>query len=191
MNTVVHPPRAATQHRFTNEDVQRLQTEGFFPNAKKIALLDGVIHEMLHDGFRHVHWAMVIGRRLMRDLPETHFVGIQTTLRLDKHNGPSPDVWVLKGAYAPGDTPGSEIALVIEVADTSLEDDLGDSAERYARFGIDEYWVVDVEHALTHVHRAPRDGAYPPPQMVPFSEPLTPTALAGFTLRLADLAPGA
>ncbi len=190
MNTRVRPPRADTQHRFTNDDVQHLQAEGFFPNPKKIVLLDGVIHQMPHDGFRHVHWAMEIAARLMQVVkPQGCFVGVQTTLRLDRSNGPSPDVWVLKGAYAPGDTPGDQIALVIEVADTSLEDDLTDSAERYARFGVGEYWVVDVENAVTHVHRAPVDGAYPAVVLVPFTEPLTPAALPGFTIRLADLAP--
>jgi hypothetical protein len=41
MNAVVRSTRAQTRHLFTNEDVLRLQAEGFFPDPKKSSCLMG------------------------------------------------------------------------------------------------------------------------------------------------------
>ena len=44
---------------------------------------------------------------------------------------------------------------MIEVARTSLAKDRGVKASLYARFGIPEYWIVDVEGRLVEVRRDP------------------------------------
>jgi Uma2 family endonuclease len=66
---------------------------------------------------------------------------------------------VLGGRLPDGDVPPDKIVLVIEVADTSLKDDLPDSASRYARHGVRDYWVVDVNARAILVHRDPAEGA--------------------------------
>jgi Uma2 family endonuclease len=189
MKAFTAPSRADTRVLFTLDELLEFEAKGYFKDRGRLVLLDGVIHEMPSDGYRHSHWAMEIARTIMVILPRTDFVGVQTTLRLGRHNGPSPDVYVLKGPLPQGDVPADAIALVIEVADTSLSVDLTDSASRYARHGVGEFWVVDVNAAVTHVHTAPVEGAYPPPVIVPFTEVLHAEALPGLALRLADLAP--
>lgn len=189
MNAFVSPARDDTRVLFTLDELLDFEARGFFKNRGRLVLLDGVIHEMPSDGYRHTHWAMEIARTIMAILPRTDFVGVQTTLRLSPRNGPSPDVYVLKGPLPQGDVPAEAIALVIEVADTSLGVDLTDSASRYARHGVGTFWVVDVNAAVTHVHTEPVDGAYPAPVIVPFTEILRAEALPGLALRLADLGP--
>jgi Uma2 family endonuclease len=190
MNILVSPSRAETRVLFTIDELQAFEAKGFFKGRGRLVLLDGVIHEIPTDGFRHTHWAMEIAGELVQAFRGNgYFIGIQTTLHLSARNAPSPDIYVLKGPLPQGDVPAQAIALVIEVADTSLSDDLSDSASRYARHGVEEFWVVDVNAAVTHVHRTPADGAYPAPRVVPFAEQLTAVALPEFSLRLADLAP--
>jgi Uma2 family endonuclease len=48
-----------------------------------------------------------------------------------------------------------DIQLLVEVADSSLGDDLTEKREIYARTGIREYWVVDLNHELVHIHHQP------------------------------------
>jgi Uma2 family endonuclease len=50
--------------------------------------------------------------------------------------------------------------LVIEVADASLEYDLGEKAALYAEAGVPEYWVVDLVERVLVVHRDPYEGSY-------------------------------
>jgi Uma2 family endonuclease len=173
------------------DEVLALQAAGKVP-YKRTQLLDGEIHEMPTDGLRHIHYAMEIGGRCMQALkPKGYVIGVQTTLHLSRFNGPSPDLYVLTPGPLVKQTPGERILLVVEVADTTLKDDLRDSASRYARHDVQEYWVVDVRHRMTHVHLNPKDGAYPTPARVPFEDVLTPLRIADFTLRVADLDPAA
>jgi Uma2 family endonuclease len=47
------------------------------------------------------------------------------------------------------------VALLVEVADSSLAYDLGEKKAAYARAGIPEYWVVDLRHDVVVVCREP------------------------------------
>jgi Uma2 family endonuclease len=181
--------REATRLPITIDEMLALQAAGKVP-YKRTQLLDGEIHEMPADGLRHTHYAMKIGARTMQALePRDFFVGVQTTLHMSRYNGPSPDVYVLSPGPLVKETPAERILLVVEVADSSLNDDLKDSASRYARHGIAEFWVVDVNHRLTHVHLHPINGAYPEPKCIPFEDLLTASQIADFALRIADLDP--
>jgi len=169
------------------DELLAMQDAGAFKGVRT-QLLDGEIHVMPSDGLRHIHWAMEIARTLMIALPrDRYFIGVQTTLHLTKWNGPSPDIYVLEAGPLEKETNPARIRLVIEVADTSLKDDLRDAASRYARHGVGEYWVVDVANRVTHMHRAPTDGTYTAITPVGFDHPLSPMSLPLAALVLADL----
>lgn len=54
----------------------------------------------------------------------------------------------------------ADLRLLAEVSSTTLSFDLTVKAVLYARAGIVEYWVVDVEGRRVIVHRRPKDGSY-------------------------------
>jgi Uma2 family endonuclease len=181
--------REATRHTLTVDELADMEAKGAFKGVRT-QLLDGEIHIMPQDGLPHINYAMRIARALMKGLPEeAYFVGVQTTLHLSRYNAPSPDVYVLTAGPLVKETPAERMLLVVEVADTSIRDDLTDSASRYARHGVAEFWVVDVNARVTHVHRAPKDGAYPPPTSVAFEDLLSCVGIGEMTLRLADFDP--
>lgn len=69
---------------------------------------------------------------------------------------PEPDVAVineLKPDYDFRHPRGEEALLVIEVSDTTARFDLTRKAVLYARAGVPEYWVVDLNRRLMVVHR--------------------------------------
>lgn len=53
-----------------------------------------------------------------------------------------------------------DLRLVIEAADTSLGFDRTTKAALYARAGIVEYWILDIEGRRMIVHRDPQAGQY-------------------------------
>ena len=193
MNAPVLTPRPiareATRHPITRDELLALQAAGAF-KGKRTQLLDGEIHEMPTDGLRHIRYAMEIGGCFIRALSrDNYFIGVQTTLHLSAYNGPSPDVYVLSAGPLVKETPAERILLVVEVAVSSLQDDLRDSASRYARHDVAEFWVVDVKNRQTHVHRRPQDGVYPAPTSVAFEDQLSPENLPNVALRIADFDP--
>jgi Uma2 family endonuclease len=50
--------------------------------------------------------------------------------------------------------------LAVEVADSTLRMDLSKKAELYARAGIPDYWILDVQNRRMIVHREPAAGKY-------------------------------
>lgn len=59
-----------------------------------------------------------------------------------------------------GPLPGAAAALVVEVVDASLSDDLGEKLLEYARAGLAEYWVADVKNAILLRHAEPGERGY-------------------------------
>jgi len=179
-----------TRHLVTYDEVLALCDQGFFEDRSRVVLLDGEVHVMPADGVRHIRWAMALMQHAVRALPQDrYFIGIQTTLRLSRHNAPSPDLYILDGPPPEGDVPTKYILLVVEVADTSLRDDLTDSASRYARHGVREYWVLDVREPCLFVHRAPDGQRYTNLQRYGVEEAVAALAVPELSLALAQLGP--
>ena len=74
-----------------------------------------------------------------------------------------------------------------EVSDTSLEFDLQLKARLYARAGIAEYWVVDLNGRRVVIHRRPEGGRYL--DVVGYSEDETVATLGApeVLIRVGDL----
>jgi Uma2 family endonuclease len=186
MNAPFQHPQTMARHQFTLDDVLEMITKGLID--RRVQLLDGEIYDMPSDGAPHARFAMGIGRLFMAHLPAQKFVGVQTTLKLSDRNAPSPDIYVLNGRLPDGDVSPDQILLVVEVGDTTLKDDLADKASRYARHGVREYWVVDVNTPCLYIHRDPVNGEYPPPQKVDATTTVAARLIPEVTLRLADIA---
>jgi Uma2 family endonuclease len=186
MNAPLHPTKAP-RHAFTLEDVLRMQDQGFFADPKRIALHEGDIVEMPADGYRHAKLTMALVRTIVRGTD--HFVGAQTTLRLSQTNAPSPDIYILADDLPDGDVPPEQILLVIEIADTSLAADLTETADRYARARVGEFWVVDVKARRVHVHRDPVGGSYPAPEVFEAGDTVAPRRIPDLSLTLDQVLP--
>ena len=75
--------------------------------------------------------------------------------------------------------------MAIEVAVSSLGDDLGDKATLYAGHGVPEYWVVDVEARVVHRHSEPGANGYLQRTVVRFGERIDSATIAGLSLDLS------
>lgn len=103
-------------------------------------------------------------------------------------SAPQPDVaWVKVREYRDRHPLPSEVLLLIEVADSSLDSDCGEKAELYAAAGIQDYWVVSLPERLIHVFRDPQGGVYREHRQAGFGEELRPLAFPKFSLSVTDL----
>lgn len=102
---------------------------------------------------------------------------------------PEPGVCVT--AWTLGERPGAipvprDIVLLVEVSDTTLSFDINEKAALYARAGIADYWVVDVNKRRMIVHRSPSEGAYQSLTVYSDVEPVSPLAAPHSSVRLAS-----
>ena len=81
----------------------------------------------------------------------------------------------------------SDVLLVIEVADSTLRYDQTIKVQLYARKGITEYWVVDLEQKQLHRYRDPHDVGYARIDRPDLEAPVAVSDIPGLTLDLQPL----
>ena len=103
---------------------------------------------------------------------------------------PEPDIIVLKPEAAgySAEQPGpNDLALVVEVSDTTITFDLTIKASLYARAGIVDYWVVDLNARRLIVHRQPANGVYDSVIAYSESEMVSPLAAPEHAFKVRDV----
>lgn len=107
----------------------------------------------------------------------------EAAIRLSEDTVYAFDAALIRGPAPLGEYEPHQVRLLVEVADTSLDRDLGRKSDEYARAGIPHYWVVDVNARATHVMEAPGEEGYGKRDVVRFGEPLDlPDGLGTITL---------
>ena len=91
-------------------------------------------------------------------------------------NEPMPDFVVLNRSFKEikSHTKPQDVSLLIEVSDSTLQFDSTTKARLYARAGIVEYWIIDVNGRKVIVHRAPVNGVYSSVVLYTENEPICP-----------------
>ncbi len=152
----------STLARLTVEEYDRIAETGLF-DGRRFELIKGLICEMPPIGSKHESAVDQLTRWSYRSVDDVSIlVRVQQSLSLPMAGSvPEPDLaWVTNADYT-GSRPTAEDALlVVEVAETSLDYDLGEKAKLYASAGILEYWVVDCPNGRLMVHRAPVSSGY-------------------------------
>ncbi len=184
----------AVQHarhfRFTVEQYQRLAEEGYLDPQARVELIDGEIVEMSPIGDRHNAFVDRIAELLYRLLSTTVNIRVQGSIRLSHHVAPQPDIAVMRRRddfYASGLPRPEDILLIVEVADSSLVFDRDEKALRYARYGIVEYWLVDLTQNVVLVHTDPTPEGYPSIEIRRRDDSWTPRSLPSLTVSGKDI----
>ena len=109
------------------------------------------------------------GRELDRVIPPGWHVRPAKPIRLPGQDSePEPDRCVVRGTIDDYDErhPGpDDIALVVEVADSSLAEDRDYAANLYGPAGIPVCWIVNVRGRRVEVYTGPGPRGYGPPEI--------------------------
>ena len=146
--------------QFTVDEYHRMIETGILSENDRVELLDGWILEMSPIGPPHSTAVRLILAALQDKLPSGWIVGTQDPITLD--NGePQPDITVVRGNirdFAARHPSPRDVALVVEVADSSLQYDRLQKRPQYAAAGIPEYWIVNLIDRRLEVFRDPAPG---------------------------------
>ena len=160
------------KYRLRIADYLMLHEQGSF-RGQETELVDGEVYLMSPEWRPHLRIKSELAYQLRRAVEKAGlslFVGVEGSIALSETDLPRPDILLTSEIEGEGAVPGQAVPLVIEVSSTTLSEDMGQKAERYAAAGIAEYWVVDVNARLIHQMWAPADNAFTKHGDVQFGE---------------------
>ena len=133
--------------QFTVEDFARMGEAGIFSEDDRVELIDGEVRAMSPIGAKHAAIVKRLNLILSRQISGRAILGVQDPILLSDFTEPQPDLAVLRfraDFYEEAHPTPSDVLLVVEVADSSLDYDRDEKIPHYAVAGIPEVWLVDI-----------------------------------------------
>jgi Uma2 family endonuclease len=166
--TVLAPPRLApltpvqsselTLRKFSVDEYQRMIRTGILTDEDSVELLEGWIVEKMPRNPPHgAVVARLINKVLGPSLPPDWFCRGQSAMQTPTSQ-PEPDVAVVRGSkfdYLSRHPGPSDMALVVEVSDSTLIRDREVKGPMYARASIPIYWIVNLVDRQIEVYADP------------------------------------
>jgi Uma2 family endonuclease len=156
------PPRSV--HRFTIQEYERLTKIGFFNPGDRSELIDGWLVDKMAHNPQHAGAVDVANAVIAALLPPDWTTRSQLPVRLPGNNAPEPDVAVVpapKAQYMARHPTEKDVTLVVEVSDTTLDEDRRLKIPQYAKAKVAVYWIVNLVDRCVEVYTQPRGGKNP------------------------------
>lgn len=155
-------------YRLNTRQFKEMIDAGIFRETDHVELIGGLLFKNTDKMTKNDPRDSVVGQlaeRLRRLLPSGFIVREEKSLELGPDSRLEPDLAVVRGAWADfrNRTPGAaEVALLIEVSDTTYAEDHGKKLRRYASAGILAYWIVRVRQQQIEIYTDPTGQGKPP-----------------------------
>ena len=185
MSAVFTPSR----YKLSIEDYHKLGAAGILGEDSRVELIEGDLIEMAPIGITHMRCVNRLNRLLMQAVGDAAIVSVQNPVTLPPRSEPQPDVALLKPAADQADhvPHPADVLLIVEVADTTLNYDRRTKLPLYARAGIVEVWIVDVQGQTIETFSAPTDTGYARTAVHRRADTVTPIQVPAASIRLDDL----
>ena len=195
--TIIEPTTAAPPQQkehplarrlFTVDEILAMDRAGIFHPEERIELLDGEIIAMPPIGPRHEDGTGRLGNELSYNLYALAWVRINGPVRITDNTLLQPDIAVvrLRDDYHRRHPSATDVLLLVEVADISLEFDREVKLARYAAAGIPEVWIANLRARQVEGFSDPVDGAYRSRRVVTAEGRISPQAFPGVSLAVGD-----
>src|SRR5215212_5478390 len=184
----------STVASFTLEQYERMVEAGAFDGRLRqhVEFIHGEIREMNPIGSFHAQVLSDLTDWSYEVAPRKDFaIRVQTTLRMPLQNSaPEPDlIWVRRRSYAKQHPQSSDVLLLIEVAESSLNEDRCEKLEIYAEAGIADYWIANLIDFSVEVYRQPSGRGYLSMEKFSGGDAISPLALPTAQLAIEDIFP--
>ncbi|MEG4577132.1 Uma2 family endonuclease [Microcoleus sp. N3A4] len=168
---------------FTVQEYHLMGEAGILSEDDRVELIEGEIVQMAAIGTRH---ASCVKRLIavFSDLERRRaIIGAQDPIQLTERTEPQPDIVLLQPRadyYATAHPVPSEVLLLVEVSDSTVDFDRDVKVPNYARAGIQEVWLWDLEINCLEVYRFPTANGYTSMQKFERGEMVAPLAFPEF-----------
>jgi Uma2 family endonuclease len=179
-----------TRRRFTVEEYYRMAAAGILAEDDRVELIEGEIHEMAAIGRRHAATVDRLATLVFEALGRRVNVRVQNPVQLSSYSEVQPDVTLLRRRndfYEAGHPTPADVLLLMEVADSTLLFDRRIKIPLYARMGVAEVWLVNLESDVIEVYRDPSADGYRTVFQSPHGQRVTPAAVPDLALLVDDI----
>ena len=186
MNAAFTPTRT----RITTNRYQMMVATGVLTKYDRIELIEGDMLDMVPIGTRHSAITSRLTELFVLAVSRSATVVVGGPVNLGEFSEPQPDLMLLKrrADFYSGKIPESaDVLLLIEVSDSSLAFDQGVKLNLYARYGVAEYWVVDVEGRRVVTYREPATKAYGRALEFTAADTVTPQAFPDIKIAVGEI----
>jgi Uma2 family endonuclease len=194
-HTFVNPIAASSSTNlkyWTVHDYHRMSELGILDANERTELIAGQIVLMTAKGTAHVITLQLLANNLYHRLGEVALIRTQDPIQLDNSSEPEPDLALVRGTildYADHHPHPDEIYLVVEVADSTLKQDCEIKDKLYARSGIADYWVVDIQNRQVHIFRNPTPTGYTSQLILTAPNSVSPLAFPDVMVSIESIFP--
>ncbi len=178
------------RHRLTVADYHLIGKTGIVSEGDRVELIEGEIIDMAPIGSEHAAVVRRLVRSFDRVVGEQAIVSAQDPVWLSNFSEPQPDIALLRfrdDYFRHAHPRPDDVLLIVEVSDSSLRYDRAVKLPLYARYGILEVWLVDLENRCLHVCREPAEGGYKEVQTVEHPGVMAPLQLPECGIDLSGL----
>ncbi|MGB4946085.1 MAG: Uma2 family endonuclease [Candidatus Competibacter denitrificans] len=151
------------RHRWTVGEFHRMAELGLLDEDSRVELIDGEVVEMAPIGSEHAghnnHLLSLLAYRLYGKA----VVAGQNPVVLGGYEEPQPDIALLRWRedyYRTSHPHAEDVLLIIEISDSTLHYDRDVKIPLYARNGIPEVWLLDIQNRQLDIYREPINGQY-------------------------------
>ena len=181
-------PMEVRRWRFTVHDYHRMGEAEILHEDDRVELIEGELVEMPAIGTRHFACVNRLNRLIMRAVGDAAIVSVQNPVRLNEYNEPQPDLTMIRPRDYRVSLPVPEdVLLLIEVSDTTLAYDRNVKLPLYARAGIGEVWIVDLQGGVIERHTDPSEDGYRGLERARRGETLGSVTLPDLSLSVDDV----
>src|SRR5579859_3884632 len=179
-----------TRRALTVAEYHRMGEVGILHEDDRVELIEGELVAMTPIGSNHSGTINTLNRALVMAVGSRGVVAVQNPVQLDDLSEPRPDFSILRPRpddYRRATPRPDEVLLIIEVADSSLAYDRAIKRALYARHGIPEFWMVNLQANSVEVCRKPAGEAYTDISTIERDGTLEPQLLPGAAIPAAVL----
>lgn len=174
-----------TRRKFTVAEYHLMGEAGVFSPGDRVELIRGEIIQMAAIGKRHATCVRRLIYRL-RDLPKKQaLIDVQDPVELPPDSEPQPDVVLLQfreDYYETAHPRSSDVLLLVEVSDSTIEYDREVKTPLYAQSGIREVWIVNLAEDCIEIYRQPTANGYQFAQKAHRGEMVSPLEFPEFEI---------
>lgn len=149
------------RHRLTVGDFHKLGEAGILGEDARVELIEGELIDMAPIGSSHAGTVRLLIRTLTRCLGDNAIIDAQNPIILGDESEPQPDIAVLRPRddyYRASHPRAEDILLLIEVSDSTVQYDRSVKVPLYARHGIPEVWLINLQQQCVEIYRKPCRG---------------------------------
>ena len=180
------------QRSFTVDEYYRMAEAGIFAEDDRVELIEGRVITMSPIGSRHAACVKRINHSLSDQVGQKALISVQDPIHLDDYSEPEPDLALLRPRddfYAQNHPTPSDVLLVVEVADTSVDYDRPIKVPLYAHAGIPAAWLVVLSSNTVEIYTRPVDGEYREIRTAQPGETLTVQSIPGLEIPVDAILP--